>query len=103
MGHPTVSTNPSHKSINTLCTTNGTVLTANYGRRDGLVQNLAAEKLYVKKGAGCSATDFTVILSPCVAEDDGYGASLPLGNYSGVVSIFAISTTPRAMVSEDIG
>lgn len=103
MGFPTVTTNPVHKSINTLVTANGTVLTANFGRRDGLVQNLAAEKLYVKKGTGCSDSDFTMILAPAIAEDDGYGGSFPLGPYSGPVSIFAISTTPRAMVSEDIG
>jgi len=102
MANATVSTNPSHKSLNTLRTANGDVLTANYGRRDGLVQNLAAAKLYVKKGTGCSASDFTVILAPGGAEDDGYGASLPLGNYSGVVSIFSLGT-PRCMVSEDIG
>lgn len=103
MGHPTVTTNPVHKSIATLRTANGDVLTANYGRRDGLVQNLSAEKLYVKKGTGCSDTDFTVILAPGTVADDGLGASLPLGCYSGVVSIFAVSLAPRAMVSEDIG
>jgi len=103
MGFPTVTTNPVHASVNTLKTTNGDALTANFGRRDGLVQNLSTEKLYVKKGTGASAADFTVILAPGSAADDGYGGSLPLGPYSGVVSIFAISTTPRAMVSEDIG
>lgn len=103
MGFPTVTTNPSHKSVNTLVTANGTALAGNYGRRDGLIQNLAAEKLFVKKGAGCTALDFTVILAPGSVEDDGYGGSLPLGTYSGIVSIFAVSTTPRAMVSEDVG
>jgi len=102
MGHPTVTSNPVHKTISTLRTANGDVLAANYGRRDGLVQNLSTTKLYVKKGTGCSDTDFTVILAPSTVEDDGYGASLPLGPYSGVVSIYS-TVTPRAMVSEDIG
>lgn len=85
-----------------ITTANGTVLAANDNRVNGLIQNLAAEKLYVKKGPACSDTDFTCILVPCQVADDGYGGSFPLGPYTGVVSIFAVSTTPRCKVSEDI-
>lgn len=89
-------------AVSTLKTANGSVLSENRHRVNGLVQNLAAEKLYVKKGPDCSASDFTALLSPGSAEDDGYGGSYPLGAYTGVVSVFAISESPRCMVSEDI-
>lgn len=103
MSFPTVTTNPVHKSVNQpIVTANGTVLAANFGRRDGLIQNLGTTPLYVKKGPDCSATDFTVILSGGEAEDDGLGASLPLAAYSGVVSVFS-ATAPRCIVSEDVG
>ena len=93
--------NPSHKSVNTLVGAAGDVLTPNVNRRDGLIHNLGTEKLYVKKGTGCSTSDFTVILAPGSTQDDGFGGSFPIGPYSGVVSI--AGTTPRCMVSEDIG
>ena len=101
MGFPSVTSNAAHKTVNTLNTASGTVLTANFGRRDGLVQNLSTDKLYVKKGTGCSDSDFTVILAPGSAADDGYGASFPLGPYTGPVSVYSAGTV-RCMVSEDI-
>lgn len=93
--------NPSHKSVNSLVVAAGDVLTANFSRRDGLIQNLGTDKLYVKKGTGCSTADFTMVLAPGAAQDDGFGGSFALGPYTGVVSI--AGTNPRCMVSEDVG
>ncbi len=88
-------------SIAAIVVANGTALAERTHRVGGFIQNLAALKLYVKKGAGCSASDFTAILVGGSAEDDGYGGSFPIGDYSGIVTIFSTGT-PRCVVSEDI-
>lgn len=87
-------------SRNSIVAANGTALAANRGRVGGFLQNLSTDKLYVKKGAGASATDFTAILVGGSATDDGYGGTLALDTYQGIVTVFS-SGTVRVVVSED--
>lgn len=96
-----VKSNIGRACTSTTQTSAGTVLNASAGRVGGLVQNLGTNKLYVKLGTGASTTDFTVILAPGSAADDGYGGSFPLDGWTGAVSIDG--TSPRAQVSEIIG
>lgn len=98
---PSTRTNLARATNHSLVTAAGLALSANDGRVNGLIQNLSADKLYVKKGLSCSASDFTCILVPGTAADDGYGGTLPLSGYLGPVSIFSAGTV-RCMASEDI-
>ena len=97
-------TNKHSTSTSSIVTANGTVVAAGTPNVRIVVKNLkAGESLYVKKGAGAAATsgNFTDILPPGNAVDDGFGGSIPFENYTGAVSIFAASTAPRALVVID--
>ena len=59
------------QSTGTIVAANGTALSYNANRAGGFIQNLSTVKLYVKKGAGCSDTDFHGIIVGGTATDDG--------------------------------
>lgn len=82
---------------------NGTALSANMGRVGGVIQNLGVTKLYVKLGAGASASSFTCILAPGAVADDGYGGSFPLDGWVGDVSVYEAAGAPRCAVTETVG
>lgn len=75
-------------------TTNATVFTLTAGQR-GFIQNLDDEALAVKLGASASTSSFSFILKAGSAEDDGTGGAVWLENYTGVVSVCAMSGTAK--------
>lgn len=83
----------------TIISANGTALARNRGRKNGLIQNLSTDKVYVKLGASASDSDFNAILAPGSAADDGFGGSLPLDGYTGVVSVYSAGTV-RVIATE---
>lgn len=87
-------------SRSSIVSANGTALAANRGRVGGFLQNLSTDKLYVKKGAGASTSDFSAVLVGGSATDDGYGGTFPFDHYQGLVSVFS-SGTVRCVVSEE--
>lgn len=82
-------------STSTPVTANGNAFTIAAGTI-GCVQNCKDEVLFVKLGTGASATSFNWILRAGDAADDGKGGSIIIDNWVGIVSIFAVSTAPRA-------
>lgn len=76
----------------------GDVLSANGVRRAWAVQNLGTNTLYVRLGAGASATLFHIALQPGSANDDGKGGYFSDEAWQGVVSI--AGTSPRYCVTE---
>jgi hypothetical protein len=88
-------------SASTQLTSNATTIAARGGRRTLIIINRkGSEVLYVKEGAGCSSTDFSYILVGGTTDNDGYGGSVPIA-YTGLVSIYATSTTPLATAVEN--
>lgn len=82
----------------TIVTDNATTVTIPAGKT-AMVQNLQTTVLYVKKGASASASVFSHVLSACTALNDGLGGSVEITKYTGTVSFFAASGSPRAIVS----
>lgn len=72
-----------------ITTSAGTVLVPNGDRLAWWVQNLATTPLYVKMGAGASATVFDFILKGCAAQDDGSGGYISDEVFKGTVSVYA--------------
>jgi len=82
----------------TLVTDNATQVTVGVGQV-AMVQNLQTTVLYVKKGLGASASVFSHVLSVCTAANDGLGGSVLIDRYQGVLTFFAATGSPRAIVS----
>lgn len=76
---------------NTLITSNATTFTIPAGGK-ALVQSWDDEAIFVKLGAGASASDATFILAAGTAANDGKGGSYMIDDYAGVVSVFAAGT-----------
>jgi hypothetical protein len=94
-------TNRSRTTTNSaILTEAGTALAANRARVSGRIQNLSANALFVKYGAGASTTSFTVILPAATGADDGTSKPHELGSYTGIVTV--AGTTPRCVASEDL-
>jgi len=89
-------------ATSSIVTANGTALAYNLNRVGGFIQNLSTEVLYVKKGTNASDTVFSAILEGASTTDAPDGGSFLIGFYVGPVSIFGVSTTPRAVVTEDV-
>jgi len=88
-------------SASTQLTSNATTIAARGGRRTLIIINRkGSEVLYVKEGAGCSSTDFSYILPGGTANNDGLGFGVEI-TYTGLVSIYATSTTPLATAVEN--
>lgn len=56
-----------------------------------MIQNLATAPLYVKFGAGCSASDFNLILPACGVANDGTSSPYSQNFYFGTISVFPAS------------
>lgn len=61
----------------------------------GFVQNLHTTALAVKKGASASTTSLSFILPGGTAQDDGKGGPIMIDDWVGVVSVAAMSGSPR--------
>lgn len=56
--------------------------------KNGFIQNLSTNPLYVCLGSGCTADSvFNAILAPCTVANDGTGGSIAFDNYLGLVTI----------------
>lgn len=75
-----------------IATSNGTVLVPNGNRLAWWVQNLGTTPLYVKFGAGASATVFDVILKACAVQDDGSGGYISDEIFKGTVSVYGAAS-----------
>lgn len=78
----------------TVGTTDATVFTLAAGEI-GFIQNLDDAALAVKKGASASTSSLSFILAAGTAADDGKGASVIIDDWVGVVSVAAMSGSPR--------
>lgn len=72
----------------------GDTFTIGAGER-GFIQNLATTALAVKFGTGASSSSFNFILKAGTAQDDGQGGSVFLDDYTGVVSVAAMTGSVR--------
>lgn len=79
-----------------ITTSAGTVLVPNGNRLAWFVQNLATTPLYVKMGAGASATVFDFILKGCAVQDDGSGGYISDEIFKGTVSVYAAAVRCKA-------
>lgn len=78
----------------TIGTSDGTVFTLSAGQV-GFIQNLDDAALAVKLGASASTTSLSMILQASSAADDGKGGLTYITDYTGVVSVKAMSGSPR--------
>lgn len=78
----------------TIGTSDGTVFTLSAGQV-GFIQNLDDAALAVKLGASASTTSLSMILQAGSAADDGKGGFTYITDYTGVVSVKAMSGSPR--------
>ena len=78
----------------TIGTTDATVFTLAEGER-GFIQNLDDAALAVKLGASATTSSFHMILQAGTAADDGKGAFVMFNDYVGVVSVAALTGSPR--------
>lgn len=78
-----------------------TALASNPARVGFIIQNLGTNPLFVKYGAGASASDFTVVLRASTVQDDGTGG---IDSSDGTViytgEITTAGTSPRYTVTE---
>jgi len=90
------------KTTNTeILTVAGTALAQNSVRCGYKINNLGQNTLFVKEGAGASATNFDHILAGGTADDNGTGAvyeSPSTKVYTGIITV--AGTTPRFNASE---
>lgn len=89
------------KSTNSGIASATAALAANEARANYFIQNLGQNALFVKEGAGASATDFTFILAAGTANDNGTGGSKSSdtdGCWTGAISI--AGTSPRYTITE---
>lgn len=89
-------------SINTpaIQTSAGTVLTSDINRSGFIIQNLGTNPLFVRLGAGASATVFHEVLKGSTGADDGTGGVFRMTEgtvYYGDVSV--AGTSPRFVVT----
>ena len=77
-----------------IATTNATVFTLAPGEV-GFIQNLDDAALAVKLGAGATTTSLSMILQAGTAADDGKGGFTYITDYTGVVSVAAMTGSPR--------
>lgn len=78
-----------------------TALASNPARVGFMLQNLGTNVLFVKYGAGASATDFSVVLKASTGQDDGTGGIITSADtsvFTGEISI--AGTLPRYAVTE---
>lgn len=61
----------------------------------GFIQNLDDAALAVKKGASATISSFSFILPAGTAQDDGKGGAICIDDWVGVVSVAAMSGSPR--------
>jgi len=78
----------------TIATANATVFTLARGEV-GFIQNLDDAALAVKLGASASTTSLSMILQAGTAADDGKGGFTYITDYTGVVSVAAMTGSPR--------
>ena len=76
----------------TIGTSNATVFTLSPGEV-GFIQNLDTDPLAVKLGASASTTSFSMILQAGSAASDGKGGFTYITDYTGVVSVCAMTGT----------
>jgi hypothetical protein len=76
----------------TIGTTNATVFTLAKGEV-GFIQNLDDAALAVKKGASAATDSFSMILKAGAAASDGQGGFVYITDYTGEVSVCAMSGT----------
>jgi hypothetical protein len=81
-------------STDAIATANATVFTLAPGEI-GFIQNLDDAALAVKYGASASTTSFSFILKAGSAADDGNGGLTYITDYTGPVSVAAMSGSPR--------
>lgn len=81
-------------STATIATENATVFTLSPGEV-GVIQNLDDAALAVKLGASASPTSLSLILPACTAADDGTSPPIYINDYTGVVSVAAMTGSPR--------
>jgi len=82
--------------------TSTTALTSNPNRIGFILQNQDNAKLYVKWGAGCSTSDYDMILKAGTAAADGTAGSVSMMEgiiYTGVISV-ASAGTPSYTITE---
>ena len=75
--------------------TSATALAANSDRRGFSIQNLATAALFVKFGAGCTTSDYDVVLKGGAGAADGSGAAIvEMGEtvYMGIITVAASGT-----------
>jgi hypothetical protein len=77
-----------------IVTSNATVFTLSAGEV-GFIQNLHTTALAVKLGASASTTSLNFILKGGSATDDGNGGLTYITDYTGAVSVAAMSGSPR--------
>ena len=81
-------------SNSTVGTSNATVFTLSRNEV-GFIQNLDDAALAVKLGASASTTSLSMILQAGSAADDGKGGFTYITDYTGEVSVCAMSGTAR--------
>lgn len=81
-------------STDAIATANATVFTLARGEI-GFIQNLDDAALAVKYGASASTTSLHLILQAGSAADDGKGGFVYITDYTGPVSVAAMSGSPR--------
>jgi len=81
-------------STATIATANATVFTLSPGEV-GVIQNLDDAALAVKLGTGASPTSLSFILPAGTAADDGTSPPVYITDYSGAVSVAAMTGDPR--------
>lgn len=84
-------TTPTNDAIATADTT---VFTLSPGEV-GFIQNLDDAALAVKLGASAATNSFSMILQAGSAQDDGKGGFTYITDYTGVVSVKAMTGSPR--------
>ena len=77
-----------------IATANATVFTLAPGEV-GFIQNLDDAALAVKLGASASTTSLSMILQAGTDADDGKGGFTYITDYTGVVSVAAMTGSPR--------
>jgi hypothetical protein len=91
------------KTANTpaIVTSEGTALDANANRKGFMIQNVGTGVIYVRFGAGASATVFHLVLKGGTGDKDGNGGSYSQMEgtvYQGIVSV--AGTSPKFVVTE---
>lgn len=81
-------------STYTVATSNATVFTLSPGEV-GVIQNLDDAALAVKLGASASSSSFSFILPAGTAADDGTSPPIYITDYTGPVSVAAMTGSPR--------